>query len=202
MRSLLTRLGHHAVIATNGEEALESWLAAKSAGTPYDLVLMDIQMPQLDGIETTKTHPRPRGRPAGPADADPGADREHAGGRPLCLFRGRYGRLSDQAARSRQARRGAGGPCRLAASRRLRQGARRANLDAAGDSDRACATPVRAKRTGAANERPQQRKNVPGGLSMRNRFLQMSLACLVASQFRRPRSHEAEGARSWKPPTP
>ncbi len=54
MRSLLTRLGHHAVIATNGAEALESWLAAKSAGTPYDLVLMDIQMPELDGIEATK----------------------------------------------------------------------------------------------------------------------------------------------------
>jgi len=54
MRSLLTRSGHQAVIATNGEEALESWLAAKSAGTPYDLVLMDIQMPCLDGIEATK----------------------------------------------------------------------------------------------------------------------------------------------------
>ncbi|MBN8989139.1 MAG: response regulator [Rhizobiales bacterium] len=54
MRSLLSRLGHHAVITTNGEEALESWLSAKSAGSPYDLVLMDIQMPQLNGIETTK----------------------------------------------------------------------------------------------------------------------------------------------------
>ena len=54
MRSLLTRLGHQAVITTNGEEALESWLAAKSAGAPYDLVLMDIQMPGLDGIEATK----------------------------------------------------------------------------------------------------------------------------------------------------
>jgi PAS domain S-box-containing protein len=54
MRSLLTRLGHQVVITTNGEEALESWLAARSAGTPYDLVLMDIQMPGLDGIETTK----------------------------------------------------------------------------------------------------------------------------------------------------
>jgi CheY-like chemotaxis protein len=54
MRSLLTRLGHQAVVTTSGEEALESWLSAKSAGTPYDLVLMDIQMPGLDGIETTR----------------------------------------------------------------------------------------------------------------------------------------------------
>jgi PAS domain S-box-containing protein len=54
MRSLLTRLGHHAVIATNGAAALESWAAAKSAGTPYDLMLMDIQMPELDGIEAAK----------------------------------------------------------------------------------------------------------------------------------------------------
>ncbi|MET0674339.1 MAG: ATP-binding protein [Bradyrhizobium sp.] len=54
IRSLLGRLGHQAVITSNGNEALESWLSAKSAASPYDLVLMDIQMPQLNGIETTK----------------------------------------------------------------------------------------------------------------------------------------------------
>jgi len=54
IRSLLGRLGHQTVITSNGNEALESWLSAKSAGSPYDLVLMDIQMPQLNGIETTK----------------------------------------------------------------------------------------------------------------------------------------------------
>ena len=54
IRSLLTKLGHRPVITTDGEQALESWIAAESAGAPYDLVLMDVQMPKLDGIETTK----------------------------------------------------------------------------------------------------------------------------------------------------
>jgi signal transduction histidine kinase/CheY-like chemotaxis protein len=54
MRSLLTRLGHRTVVTTNGEQALESWLASDAAGTPFDLVLMDIQMPRLDGIEAAK----------------------------------------------------------------------------------------------------------------------------------------------------
>ena len=54
IRSLLTRLGHRPVLVTDGEDALESWLAADIAGAPYDAVLMDVQMPKLDGIEATK----------------------------------------------------------------------------------------------------------------------------------------------------
>jgi len=54
MRSLLTKLGHQPVICTNGREALESWIAAETAGARYDVVLMDVQMPEMNGIEATR----------------------------------------------------------------------------------------------------------------------------------------------------
>lgn len=50
-RALLARLGHHPAVAASGEEAVAAWHAARAAGSPYDLVLMDVQMPGVDGLE-------------------------------------------------------------------------------------------------------------------------------------------------------
>ncbi len=49
MRALLTRMGHSVTIAENGLEAL-----ARIAEHRFDAVLMDIQMPELDGVETVE----------------------------------------------------------------------------------------------------------------------------------------------------
>jgi two-component system sensor histidine kinase/response regulator len=46
---LLEKRGHHVVLAGNGEEALAA-LAQRS----FDLVLMDVHMPGMDGVEATK----------------------------------------------------------------------------------------------------------------------------------------------------
>src|SRR5450755_209140 len=53
-RALLTRLGHRVTVAGNGEAAVESWQTARADGRPYDLVLMDVQMPGVDGLQAAR----------------------------------------------------------------------------------------------------------------------------------------------------
>jgi PAS domain S-box-containing protein len=49
LHAILTKLGHQSTLASNGEQALQ--LLEENL---YDIILMDVQMPILDGIETTR----------------------------------------------------------------------------------------------------------------------------------------------------
>jgi PAS domain S-box-containing protein len=45
---LLTKWGHTVTVAGNGREAVAAWDT-----NPFDLILMDVQMPELDGLQAT-----------------------------------------------------------------------------------------------------------------------------------------------------
>ncbi|MDC0886737.1 MASE1 domain-containing protein [Altererythrobacter sp.] len=52
--AMLERCGQNVVIAADGEEAISKVLEAQQSDLPFDLVLMDIQMPGCDGYSATR----------------------------------------------------------------------------------------------------------------------------------------------------
>jgi PAS domain S-box-containing protein len=53
-RALLSKLGYRPTVAVNGADAVDAWMAAQAVGEPYGLILMDVHMPVVDGIEATR----------------------------------------------------------------------------------------------------------------------------------------------------
>jgi two-component system sensor histidine kinase/response regulator len=47
--SMLKKMGHHVVVVNNGKEAVQAYNE-----NDFDLILMDGQMPEMDGIEATR----------------------------------------------------------------------------------------------------------------------------------------------------
>lgn len=54
IRAILQKLGHEVEIVENGQKAIDSVLASSETAACFDIVLMDLSMPEMDGITATK----------------------------------------------------------------------------------------------------------------------------------------------------
>ena len=54
IRALLERQGHRVTLLGDGAETVDAFERAEAAGEGFDIVLMDMQMPQVDGLEATR----------------------------------------------------------------------------------------------------------------------------------------------------
>lgn len=53
--ALLNKLGHHVTAVENGNQVVTEFVRSKTAGErPYDIILMDCQMPEVDGYQATR----------------------------------------------------------------------------------------------------------------------------------------------------
>ncbi len=52
--ALLKKAGHRADVAENGRQAVDAILHGPAEGGAFDVVLMDIQMPEVDGVQATR----------------------------------------------------------------------------------------------------------------------------------------------------
>ncbi|WP_158638008.1 PAS domain S-box protein [Sphingomonas ginsenosidivorax] len=54
VRAMLAHGGHSVVLVQDGQAAVDAVRESVAAGTPFDLVLMDMQMPVMDGLAATR----------------------------------------------------------------------------------------------------------------------------------------------------
>ena len=83
---VLERAGHQVTVAGNGREAVELW-----SSKPFDLILMDVQMPEMDGLDATRAIRRAEAGRDGRTPIIAMTANAMAGDREICLDAGMDG---------------------------------------------------------------------------------------------------------------